>query len=996
MERPLDFTSLRHHLKEKGVLLAQLDSNFTSNQYKAVNKKRRRKTTKKSAVREDLEEIGKRIALNIFDQDTDSATIALDDMDDIDGEGKESFWYHNISANPEEYADVCSLISSIAYLFYDDAFIALLNCFMRNKVHKEDELSDRVTLPQKQVESILSKLNGHWLIIKTICEVKKKSHNLWTMDLDKFVDAVNYRILKMRETVDEDIERISSEILQCPRCNIRFTSLQVPKLLDHRTGKYHCENCRTILFNIDNTGPVREKKLLKRELEDSLQPLMKLLERLQPSEEKQRAAREEEIKRNGKRPIPPHFGGSGRSRRRRTDRNNFTFTIEEEAAEEDEFNLDDFEDFNPTPIFFGSEDNRVYLSIIKNFELHNIEKATDLAKYLLDDVSEFEKIINATVYVYRITPHSLYLGYTRGYGPREIVRLLKLLSRNPMPLKLESLIRNETHGSSYYQATMVLRDGKCLVQSADEELLLNIIKNRELSNYLPTTNTMFRTERETGVVYAFEIHKVHSEDVKKVCKERYNVAIIDEFDFANNTSADYIKIHLKPTTNLRDYQKISVNKLFWNEFNIHSGMLVLPCGAGKTLIGINVVATLKKATIIFCHSILAVNQWREQCVKWTTMELEDVSRFSASHQKEWNPRANVLISTYGMFSSVNNRSDSAKNMMKKIKEREWGVMILDEVHLTPAKIFRTVTNQIKAHAKLGLTATMVREDTMIEELPNLVGPKLYEVDIFTLRMRGHIAPVQCFEIHSPLTDIFTRAYRNSETLEEKRLLYTTNPNKIRVAATLIKQHLSRDHKIMVFCDNLYGLELYKNILQKDKIDGKTPIDERTRILQTFRTSKGGDCVLFSTVGDQSIDLPEADVVIQVALLHGSRMQEGQRIGRVQRPQENKPSAYFYSLVSDETSEVKYAKKRRHFLKDLGYSVIRRKNDDWLEYITEDTEHVIGAAMQQKIIDSVHKELRSRRWKKNDSSKKIGTTKAPPKPKQSRLELMRKSKSIRRR
>jgi len=387
--------------------------------------------------------------------------------------------------------------------------------------------------------------------------------------------------------------------------------------------------------------------------------------------------------------------------------------------------------------------------------------------------------------------------------------------------------------------------------------------------------------------------------------------------------------------------------------------LVLPCGAGKTLIGINVIAALKKPCIIFCQSILAVTQWREQLVRWTTIPEGGVSRFSSSHTMEWNPGAEILISTYGMFSAQKNRSAEATTMMTRIKEREWGLMVLDEVHLVPAKIFRKVTNQIRSHTKLGLTATMVREDDLIQDLPCLVGPKLFELDIFTLRMHNFIAPVDCIELHCPMTDVFARAYLAAKSSEEEKLLYSTNPNKTRVVFSLMQYHLEHKHRIMVFCDNLFCLDFYAEILKRPKITGSTHQDERVRILRNFRESEEGDCVLFSQVGDQSIDLPEAHVVIQVALMHGGRMQEGQRIGRIQRPQEKKDKGYFYSLVSDNTKETEYAKKRRHFLQDHGYVINRQKDKSYEKLLTDETLNVTAEEMQKGIIEGIQHELDKR-------------------------------------
>lgn len=254
----------------------------------------------------------------------------------------------------------------------------------------------------------------------------------------------------------------------------------------------------------------------------------------------------------------------------------------------------------------------------------------------------------------------------------------------------------------------------------------------------------------------------------------------------------------------------------------------------------------------------------------------------------------------------------------------------------------------------------MREDGLVSELPNLVGPVLFELDVPTLKAHGHIAPVVCTEIHCPLTPIFADAYRRASTLEEKRLLYICNPNKIRMIGKLVLDHLHQRHKVMVFCDNLFGLHLYRELLKFDEIYGATHTSERHRILSRFREGERGDCVLFSQVGDQSIDLPEAHVVIQVALMHGSRMQEGQRIGRVQRPMAGKPTAYFYSLVCDTTEEVKYAEKRRSFLLDHGYNVHVVDGDEWRAYVDAKTAQLDGAETQKRILSQLGHELKRRK------------------------------------
>jgi DNA excision repair protein ERCC-3 len=397
-------------------------------------------------------------------------------------------------------------------------------------------------------------------------------------------------------------------------------------------------------------------------------------------------------------------------------------------------------------------------------------------------------------------------------------------------------------------------------------------------------------------------------------------------------------MHIKPGIRVRDYQKIACEKIFWGPNKAHSGILVLPCGAGKTLIGINILALIKRPCVIFCQSSLAVTQWREQILNWTTVPPSKVMRFAGEFSSEWSPNPWVIISTYAMFSTDSSlyRSGQSLKWINYCKQNNWGLMILDEVHQAPAKIFKQVTAGFKTHLKLGLTATLVREDLGVQELPALVGPKLFELDIFTLRMKKHIAEVECHEIRCPMTPLCYAAHAQTADRAIQRLLYIMNLNKVRVCYNLVKFHLSHKRRIMLFCDDLFALRVYAQMLSNiigrkvPSVDGKTENSLRESIVSNFRRAADGDVVLFSKydilegypfvvryskfalcrVGDMSIDLPEADVVIQLAIIQGSRMQELQRIGRVQRPQAHKARAFFHSLVSDGTSEKGYAEHRR--------------------------------------------------------------------------------------
>ena len=259
--------------------------------------------------------------------------------------------------------------------------------------------------------------------------------------------------------------------------------------------------------------------------------------------------------------------------------------------------------------------------------------------------------------------------------------------------------------------------------------------------------------------------------------------------------------------------------------------------------------------------------------------------------------------------------------MDFLRSREWGFIILDEVHVVPAQMFRRVVTTIAAHAKLGLTATLVREDDKIDDLNFLIGPKLYEANWMDLAQKGHIANVQCAEVWCPMTAEFYQEYLR-ENARKRMLLYIMNPTKFQACQFLIHYHEKRGDKIIVFSDNVYALQEYALRLGKPFIYGSTPQQERMKILQNFQHNDQINTIFLSKVGDTSIDLPEATCLIQISSHYGSRRQEAQRLGRILRAKRRNDegfNAFFYSLVSKDTQEMYYSTKRQAFLVDQGYA-----------------------------------------------------------------------------
>ncbi|KAI9485561.1 MAG: P-loop containing nucleoside triphosphate hydrolase protein [Benjaminiella poitrasii] len=420
-------------------------------------------------------------------------------------------------------------------------------------------------------------------------------------------------------------------------------------------------------------------------------------------------------------------------------------------------------------------------------------------------------------------------------------------------------------------------------------------------------------------VHSFEIAAEHVENIKKRCND-IDYPMLEEYDFRNDSINANLEIDLKPTTTIRPYQEKSLSKMFGNG-RARSGIIVLPCGAGKTLVGITAACTIKKSCLVLCTSSVSVMQWKQQFLQWSSIKENQVAVFTSDCKEKFSGASGIVISTYSMVANKRKRSYDAQKMMDFLESREWGFLLLDEVHVVPANMFRTVVTTIAAHAKLGLTATLVREDEKIDDLNFLIGPKLYEANWMDLASRGHIANVQCAEVWCPMTPEFYKEYLY-ENSRKRMLLYVMNPKKFQACQYLIGYHERRGDKIIVFSDNVYALVEYAKKLGKPYIYGGTGQQERMRILQNFQYNPAVNTIFLSKVGDTSIDLPEATCLIQISSHYGSRRQEAQRLGRILRAKRRNDegfNAFFYSLVSRDTQEMYYSTKRQQFLIDQGYA-----------------------------------------------------------------------------
>jgi len=432
----------------------------------------------------------------------------------------------------------------------------------------------------------------------------------------------------------------------------------------------------------------------------------------------------------------------------------------------------------------------------------------------------------------------------------------------------------------------------------------------------------------------FEVDSSKVKEVKARCRE-LRWPLLEEYDFRHDTSNPELPIELKhDDSRIRDYQEQALSRVFGNH-RARSGIIVLPCGAGKTLVGIVAACTVRRNTLVLCNSSVSVEQWYQQFLMWAQIDRSRITRFIAGSKEKLHKDACVVISTYPMIGHTGHRSVDGREVMADVSAREWGLVILDEVHVVPAEMFLTcMTTRTRSRCKLGLTATLVREDNKIDMLYAQIGPKLFEANWLDLQERGFIANVSCAEVWCDMTPEFYREYL-SASARVQRLLYAMNPNKFRSCEFLMRSHEERGDKVIIFSDDVYALREYARRLNRPWIDGDVKQEERMRWLQQFKAGGKYATILISKVGDTSIDLPEANVIIQVASHFGSRRQEAQRLGRILRPKARSGdafNAFFYTLISRDTQEMFYSGKRQQFLVDQGYA---------FKVITELTEKGLG-------------------------------------------------------
>ncbi|KAL1991878.1 hypothetical protein VTN49DRAFT_5186 [Thermomyces lanuginosus] len=628
-----------------------------------------------------------------------------------------------------------------------------------------------------------------------------------------------------------------------------------------------------------------------------------------------------------------------------------------------------YKDFSSLPLKPDHANRPLWIEPIKG--TITLESFSPLASQAQDFLTTIAEPLSRPTHLheYRLTMNSLYAAVSVGLEPGDIVHFLDRLSKTPLPDQIRSFIIEFT--KSFGKIKVVLKHNRFYVESTDPGMLQKLLQDDVIRSHriqgaegitqqaAPTMSGLVipgtkdaasvkqasqqtadanasanGTQKEDDLlatirdedddddqaqVHSFEIPNTAVETVKYRC-QAMGCPALEEYDFRNDEVNPTLDIDLKPSVQIRSYQEKSLSKMFGNG-RAKSGIIVLPCGAGKTLVGITAACTIKKGTIVLCTSSMSVVQWRNEFLRWSNIDPDDIAIFTSDNKEKFKRSTGVIISTYSMVSQKRARSHDAEKMMEWLQSREWGLMILDEVHVVPANMFRNVTSAIACQSKLGLTATLLREDDKIRDLNFLIGPKLYEANWMELADQGHIAKVQCAEVWCPMTTEFYSEYMREKS-RKAALLYIMNPRKFQACQFLIDYHEKRGDKIIVFSDNVYALEKYALKLGKAYIYGGTPQNERMRILENFQHNEQVNTIFLSKIGDTSLDLPEATCLIQISSHYGSRRQEAQRLGRILRAKRRNDegfNAFFYSLVSKDTDEMYYSSKRQAFLVDQGYA-----------------------------------------------------------------------------
>lgn len=561
-----------------------------------------------------------------------------------------------------------------------------------------------------------------------------------------------------------------------------------------------------------------------------------------------------------------------------------------------------------------------------------------------DAIAPFTELVKSPehLHTYRISHLSLWNAAATGLTAQDIEERLEAQSKYPVPSSVISEIND--YMGRYGLLKLYKEDDNLVLESTDPVAFLEIINMKEMEQYI--------------VSLLSDTKAIVDPSRRGMLKMMLTNSGFPVEDLAGYTIGDPLPISLRETTltgkefKLRDYQKEAA-QIFYASGSEKggSGVVVLPCGSGKTVIGMAAMALVQTKTLILTPNVSASRQWIREILDKTTLTADQVKEYSGE-VKEIGP---VTVATYQILTqhkrTKKKGADEDENEVEEVKEmsyfnifgaEKWGLMIYDEVHLLPAPVFR-LSAEMQATRRLGLTATLVREDGKETEVFSLIGPKKFDVPWRVLESQGWIAKANCSEIRIPMEPAVKMKYALAD-MREKIVIASTNPTKNEIVQKLIDYHSSEHDRVLIIGQYIEQLEALSKMLDIPLITGKTPNKERDTLYAAFRAGSLKN-LMISKVGNFAIDLPDANVLIQISGTFGSRQEEAQRLGRVLRPKSDGGSAFFYSIVTQDSREQEFAMNRQLFLTEQGYAYKIIKRGDW-DVISRTPEELQALRAQQ--------------------------------------------------
>ncbi|MFI0452344.1 DNA repair helicase XPB [Actinomadura sp. 6N118] len=520
-----------------------------------------------------------------------------------------------------------------------------------------------------------------------------------------------------------------------------------------------------------------------------------------------------------------------------------------------------------------------------------LEVDHELADACRKEIAPFAELERAPehIHTYRVTPLALWNARAAGHDAEQVVDTLLKFSRYPVPHAL--LVDVADTMARYGRLRLEKHPTFGLVlSSTDRSVLEEVLRAKKIKGMLGD-----RVGDDAVAVHPSERGALKQALLK--------------LGWPAEDAAGYVDGEAHPISLeedgwvLRSYQK-EASEAFWHG---GSGVVVLPCGAGKTIVGAAAMAQAQATTLILVTNTVSAHQWKQELIKRTSLTEDEIGEYSGT-KKQIRP---VTIATYQIMTT---RRKGAYSHLELFDARDWGLVVYDEVHLLPAPIFR-MTADLQARRRLGLTATLVREDGREGDVFSLIGPKRYDAPWKDMESQGWIAPADCVEVRVTLTDSERLAYATAEPEERYRFCATTD-TKTKLIQALVDRH--RGEPTLVIGQYIDQLDELGELLDAPVIKGETRVRERERLFDAFRSGEI-DVLVVSKVANFSIDLPEASVAVQVSGAYGSRQEEAQRLGRLLRPKASGHGARFYAVVARDTLDQDYAAHRQRFLAEQGYA-----------------------------------------------------------------------------